>query len=106
MNRILIATDGSDGAWAAVAEGVELAEEVGADVLFVYARHDSALLGEPVYQHHLTEQFQRAREALGVAEAEAERHHVEHESLILEGDPARCVAEAGRVENVDLVVVG
>ena len=47
MNRIVIATDGSEGASAAVREGVELAYEVGAEVTFVTVRHDLPLLGDP-----------------------------------------------------------
>src|SRR4051794_37923235 len=46
MNRILIATDGSDGAWTAVEDGVALAYETGAHVVFVTVRHDAPLLGD------------------------------------------------------------
>ena len=63
MNRILIATDGSDGAWAAVEDGVALASEVGAAVVFVTVRHDTPLLGDPHYQRNLTAQLERARGA-------------------------------------------
>lgn len=45
MNRIVIATDGSEGAWSAVQEGVELAYEVGAEVTFLTVRHGVPLLG-------------------------------------------------------------
>ena len=38
MHRIVIATDGSDGSWAAVEDGVERAAEVGAEVTFVTVR--------------------------------------------------------------------
>ena len=59
MNRILIATDGSDGAWAAVEDGVALAFEVGAAVVFVTVRHDTPLLGDPHYQRKLTAQLEQ-----------------------------------------------
>ncbi len=106
MNRILIATDGSDGAWAAVEEGVELASEVGAAVTFVSVRHDMPLLGDPWYQRRLTVQLEHAREALDRAVAEAERLGVAHDSEICEGDPPTCIADVARCREADLVVVG
>jgi nucleotide-binding universal stress UspA family protein len=107
MKRIVIATDGSDGAWAAVEEGVELAAEVGAEVTFVTVRpRISALLGDQLYQHRLTEQLAQARAALEPAEDEARRMGVDYESDILEGDPVECIAQAARGWGADLVVVG
>jgi nucleotide-binding universal stress UspA family protein len=106
MNRIVIATDGSDGAWAAVQEGVELAYEVGAEVTFVTVRHDLPLLGHPHYQEHLSRQLEDARAALDRAESEADRAGVLHESEILEGNPASRIAEVARSRNADLLVVG
>ncbi len=107
MKRIVIATDGSGGAWAAVAEGVELAAEVGAEVTFVTVRpRISALLGDQLYQHRLTEQLAQARAVLEPAEAEARRVGVDCDSDILEGDPVECIAQAARGWMADLVVVG
>jgi nucleotide-binding universal stress UspA family protein len=106
MNRIVIATDGSANAWAAVEEGVELASEVGAEVTFITVRHDVSLLGEPLYQKHLTDQLARARETLDRAEAEAERRGVPCDGEILEGDPATCIVAAARYRDADLLVVG
>jgi len=107
MNRILIATDGSDGAWAAVEEGVGLASEVGADVTFVTVRpRISALLGDRLYQHRLTEQLAQARSALDRAEAAARRAGVDYDSDILEGDPVARIAQAACGWRADLVVVG
>ncbi len=106
MKRILIATDGSAGAWAAVEEGVELAAEVGAEVVFVFVRHDVPLLGDPWYQRRLTGQLAHAREALDRAEAAARESGVTFESEILEGDAAHCISDAAAVREVDLVVVG
>lgn len=107
MNRIVIATDGSEGAWAAVEEGVELAVETGAEVTFVTVRpRISTLLGDELYQHRLTEQLAQARAALEPAEAEARRAGIEYDSDILEGDPVECIAQAARGWMADLVVVG
>jgi nucleotide-binding universal stress UspA family protein len=107
MKRILIATDGSDGAQAAVEEGVLLAAETGAEVTFVTVRpHESALLGDRLYQQHLTEHLASAHAALDAAEAEARRAGVDFDSDILEGDPAERIAQAVRGWGADLVVVG
>jgi nucleotide-binding universal stress UspA family protein len=107
MKRILIAIDGSDGAWAAVEEGVELASEVGADITFVTVRqHVSGLLGDRAYQQRLTEQLEEARSAIDQAAAESVRHGVVCESDILEGDPVECIADAAGTWQADLVVVG
>jgi nucleotide-binding universal stress UspA family protein len=107
MRRIVIATDGSDGAQAAVEEGVELAAEVGAEVTFVSVRpRVSNLLGGAAYQQQLTAQLARARAALDNAEAEARRVGVDYESDLLEGDPAERIAQAARGWSADLVVVG
>ncbi len=106
MKQIVIATDGSSGAWTAVEEGVQLAVEVGAAVVFVIVQHDHPLLGDPWYQRRLTHELQRARATLERAEEEAERLGVECESEILEGDPVTCIGEAARVREADLVVVG
>jgi nucleotide-binding universal stress UspA family protein len=106
MNRIVIATDGSAGAWAAVQEGVELAYEVGAEVIVVTVRHDISLVGDPWYQERLTKQLAHARAALDNAEAEADLRGVLHESEILEGEPANRIAELARARSADLVVVG
>ena len=106
MRRIVIATDGSAGAWAAVEDGVELASEVGAEVTFVAVRHHVALLGEPWYQHRVTAQLQGARAALDRAVGHAEVMGVPADTEILEGDAATCIAEVARVHDADLVVVG
>jgi nucleotide-binding universal stress UspA family protein len=107
MKRIVIATDGSDGAWAAVEEGVRLASEVGAEVTFLTVRpRVSNLLGDALNQRQLTEQLARARAALDPAEAEARRVGVDCEADILEGDPVDRIVQAARGWRADLVVVG
>lgn len=106
MNRILIATDGSPGAWAAVEDGVALAYETGASVVFVTVRHDAPLLGDSGYQRKLTAQLAAAREALDLAEQEAGRLGVPCETDILEGEAAQGIAAAARFHDADLVVVG
>jgi nucleotide-binding universal stress UspA family protein len=106
MRSILISADGSPGADAAVTDGLELARQAGAKVLFVNVRPTISLLGAPYEQEKLSEQLTIAREALEGATARASELGVEAESEILEGDPAERILGLARSRDVDLVVVG
>lgn len=106
MKSILIATDGSTGAESAVREGVALAAEVGAEVIFVTVRARIYMLGEPWYQQQLTRQLAEARAALDEAEEVARQHGVLYDSEILEGDAAPMIAAIAKLRQADLIVVG
>jgi nucleotide-binding universal stress UspA family protein len=106
MNRIVVATDGSPGACAAVAEGVELARVTGAAVTFVYVRHGIPVLGTPYYQRKLSAQLRNARAALDPAMAEAARQGVEAEYEIAEGTAVDEILRAADYGDADLIVVG
>jgi len=107
MKRILIGTDGSPGARAAVAEGLVLARPLGAEVTFVAVRPRVAgLLGEPYYQRRLSAKLAGARTALDEALAEAERLGVEAEHQIAEGDPAEEILRVAGHLDADVIVVG
>ena len=106
MEHILIGTDGSPDAAAAVTEGLGLAKLLGAHVTFVSVRSGTAPLGEPFYGEHLSEQLARARAALDAAKAEAERLGVPAETEILEGRPADSILQLAESREADLIVVG
>ena len=106
MHSILISTDGSPSAAAALADGLELARQAGAKALFVNVRPTISLLGVPYEQEKLSEQMEIARAALEGATARAGELGVEAESEILEGDPAEQILGLARSRDVDLVVVG
>lgn len=106
MKSILIATDGSKGAESAVREGVALAAEVGAEVIFVTVRSRIYMLGEPWYQQQLTRQLAEARAALDAAEGVARQHGVLYDSETLEGDAAPMIAAIAKLRQADLIVVG
>jgi len=106
MKRILVATDGSAGARVAVAEGLALAEETGASVTFVYVRHPISLLGRPGYQRKLSRQLAHARAALDEAMEEAERHGVDADSDITEGDVVDEILRAAVYRDAEMIVVG
>jgi nucleotide-binding universal stress UspA family protein len=106
MNRILIGTDGSPGARAAVEEGLDLARRLGAAVTLVAVRRAIPLLGDPFYQRRLSEQLRNARAVLDEAKAEADRLGVDADYEILEGDAVDEILRAARYGEVDLIVIG
>ena len=107
MNRILIAVDGSAGARAALAAGIELARDADADVTIATVRHEPIpVLGDPYYQRALTHELARAREVLDEALEVAEEARIHAEGEILEGDPGEEIVRLARHRDVDLVVVG
>jgi nucleotide-binding universal stress UspA family protein len=107
MGRIMVATDGSRGSEAAIAEGIDLAQRLGAEVTFAAVRPPVPdYLGEPLYQEHLREDLARARRALQQARDQAEQAGIEAEYELLEGDPAEEIARLAEARDADLVVVG
>lgn len=106
MQRIVIATDGSPGACAAVAGGVALARDLGAAVTFVSVRPGSPLFGDPKLIRHLCDELRDTRGALDGAMDEAERADVDADFEICEGPIAEEIARAASYRSADIVVVG
>jgi nucleotide-binding universal stress UspA family protein len=106
MKTILIATDGSAGALAAVAVGAELARDLGGTASIVYVRPAIGELGAPFYQRKLTEQMEGAEAALEAARAEAEKLGASVETDILEGDAADTIVDIARLRGADVIAVG
>ena len=107
INRILIATDGSPGSLAAAEEGVRLAKLLGTGVTFVAVAHAPLpVLGDPFYQRALSENLGAMRAALAKSIPYAAERHVEYETELLEGSPAKAILELARSRDVDLIVVG
>jgi nucleotide-binding universal stress UspA family protein len=105
--RIVIATDGSAGAREALETGLSLARATGALATLVYVRSaPHSILGDPLYQRSLCSELAQARSALGEATALCERAGVEYETEVLEGEPAKRVADIARARDADLIVVG
>ena len=107
MATIVVGTDGSKGSEAALSEGFDLANRLGAKVLVVaVTAHVSDLVGGPVYKHKLSEHLDRARSALDAARTMAEQAGVEAEFEIFEGDAAEEITMVAESRDADLVVVG
>ena len=107
MKTILIAIDGSAGARAASDEGLELASDIGAKVLFVGVRRPAVpVFGDPYWQQALSNELARLRAALKDAVAEAESLGIHADYDLLEGDPAERILDHARSQEVDLIVIG
>jgi nucleotide-binding universal stress UspA family protein len=107
IGRILIATDGSDCARAAVDEGLALANALGAAVMFVVVRHAPLpVLGDPYYQREVTRELDRARAAADEAMEAAAEAGLDADYELLEGAPADQILALAKSRGADLVVVG
>jgi nucleotide-binding universal stress UspA family protein len=107
MNKILVATDGSDNAEHAVVQAIELACAKHSKLVVVYVRHAPLpLLGEPVYQRSLSRELREAADMTEAAAAKAREAGVEAEIEVVEGSPATRILELAGARDVDLIVVG
>ena len=106
MNHIVIGTDGSPGAAAAVGEGLELARRLGARVTFVSVFDSLPLFGDAFYANELLKQRKRAHEAAAEALADAERAGVPADFEVREGSAAEEILRTGRYCEAEMIVVG
>jgi nucleotide-binding universal stress UspA family protein len=110
MKKILIATDGSPSAIQAVELGLELAEEEGAQPVFVHVAPTKDVLPVagvgmvPVSVPH--ELVEADRDSLDEAVRIAEERGLEPTTRLLTGNPAREIATFADVVDADLIVVG
>lgn len=105
--RVLVAVDGSQGAQEAARRGASLARLCGAQVLLVHCRKGvPEYLGEPYYQRMLDRLLARVEELLEPCRVILREAGVPFEERVLEGDPARAICEAARVEGCDLIAMG
>jgi nucleotide-binding universal stress UspA family protein len=107
MKRIMIATDGSDGAGLALQEGFSLAAKLEAKALVTYVRQrPSSLLGEPYYQDVISEEADHARGVIADAKLYATRFDVDVDYEVVEGDPVEAILDVARARDVDVIVIG
>jgi nucleotide-binding universal stress UspA family protein len=109
MKRILIATDGSPAAQEAVEFGVELAEEHGAEIVFVHVvpfLDPAPMNGFNVVGARRRDPSAEEYEVLADAEAVAENRGLHARTDLLSGNAAdEIVAHADNLD-ADLIVVG
>jgi nucleotide-binding universal stress UspA family protein len=109
MRKILIATDGSPASQEAVEFGAALAEEHGAEAIFVHVvpfMDPEPMSGYSIVgarPHRLTE---RERTMLDEAEAAAERRGIRSRAEVLTGNTVDEIVACADNLDVDLIVVG
>ena len=104
---IVAGLDASDASRAAVEAAVELADDLGAPLVFVHVRRPPAsFLGAPAYQRRLTRDMARARLVLAAALDVARAAGVDAEAEIIEGSPPRRLAEFAHRREARALVVG
>jgi nucleotide-binding universal stress UspA family protein len=104
---VVAVVDGSADGRAATAQAIASACELGAPVVLVHVRRGpSTVWGRPFYQRRLDRALRKGREALAAAAAKARVAGVEAQTEMLEGPPARRIAEFARSRDAQLVVVG
>jgi nucleotide-binding universal stress UspA family protein len=88
---VVVATDGSQGAEAAVAAGARVARTLGTTAVLVYVRPSLGPLGDPYYQEKLSEQMAHARAAIERASELLAQEGVDAEEEILEGSVSSAI---------------
>ena len=103
---VIVATDGSEAADAAVSAGTALARTLGARAVLVYVRPSLGTLGAPYYQEKLSEQMAHARSALQRARRLADSQGVEPDEEILEGEAAERIVGLADARDALMIVIG
>lgn len=104
---VVVAVDDSPAAEAAIRDGVRVAGELAAPVVFVYVRRGpSAALGEPYYQRRLDEEMRIGDRAIAAGITAARRAGVPARGEQLHGRPARRLEEFARLRDAQFIVVG
>ena len=107
MRPVVAAVDGSAAGEAATAEAIASARELGAPIVLVHVRRGpSTIWGRPFYQRRLERSLRQGREALAAAAAQAAAAGIEAQTELLEGRPARRIAEFAHDRDAQLVIVG
>ena len=107
FKRILIPTDGSEYTKAAIAKGIALAKQMGAQVTAMYVVDQTSFINFPmdstiVSVYSLLEK--EGKDAIDFVVQEGEKAGIKVNTLIEEGSPSRKIVDASK--NFDLIVMG
>jgi nucleotide-binding universal stress UspA family protein len=107
ISKILVPVDESLRSDRVVERAVDMAETFHAKIILLHARQKVPdILGEPYYQQVLNKFIKRAEMTMAPLQKLLEESGVEHEVLILEGDPADAITGAAEDEKCDIIVMG
>jgi nucleotide-binding universal stress UspA family protein len=107
FKRVLIPTDGSEFTKSAIAQGLDLASVMGAEVTALYVVDQTSFVNFPmdstvVSIYSLLEK--EGKDAVDFVVQEGEKRGVKVNVLVLEGSPAKRIVDESK--NHDLVVMG
>jgi nucleotide-binding universal stress UspA family protein len=107
IKLILTPVDESLRSYRVVARAVAMAEAFGAKIILLHVRQKVPdILGDPYYQKVFDHYYEKAEKATAPLKKLLEEGGVDHELLILEGDPADAIIGASEDEKCDLIVMG
>jgi len=107
IKHILAPVDESSRSHRVVERAIEMAETFQAKLILLHVRQKVPdILGEPYYQKVLNQYMEKAEMITAPLKKLIEESGVDHEVLILEGDPAEAIIDAAGDEKCDLIVMG
>jgi nucleotide-binding universal stress UspA family protein len=107
IKRILVAVDESPRSIQVVERAAEIAELFHAKIILLHVRQKVPdILGDPFYQQLFNHYMQTAEQITGPLHVLLEDKGIDHEVLILEGDPAQAITEAASNQKCGLIVMG
>lgn len=107
FKKILIPTDGSEFTKSAIAKGLAMAKQMGAEVTTMYVVDQTSFINFPmdstiVSVYSLLEK--EGKDAIDHVVQEGEKIGIKVKTIIAEGSPARMIVDASK--NYDLIVMG
>jgi len=107
VTNILAAVDESDRSDQVVKKTIAMAKAFQAKVVLLHVRPKVPdIFGHPYYQQILDKYIDNANQVVAPHQAALTASGVEYEALILEGDPAKSIIDAAKVEKCDLIIIG
>ena len=107
VKRILVAVDESPRSIQVVERAAEIAVLFHAKIILLHVRQKVPdILGDPFYQQLFNQYMQTAEQTTALLHVLLEEKGIDHEVLILEGDPAQAITEAASDEKCELIVMG
>jgi nucleotide-binding universal stress UspA family protein len=109
MRTVVVGTDGSPNAEAAVRRAIEVTKGSGAVIHLVIAYPDVPTFGETISSSAKRDPINLREVAESVAaraEREVESEGIEVVTHAREGDPAKVILDVAEEQNADLIVVG
>jgi nucleotide-binding universal stress UspA family protein len=107
IKRILTTVDGSFRSQQVVEKAAEMAETFHAKIILLHVRQKVPdILGDPYYQKVLDQYMANAERTVAPLKQRLEADGIDHEVLILEGDPTQAILDAAEDERCELIVMG